>query len=397
MNNQSMQMPELSLADALYICQMIYEAGSIPHLTGKSGIGKTSMMIELAALIGAEFDPALNVHNFSGSGPAEGSGYGVPAPWKDDEDSDLDLRFSVPRGIPTFNRYGFRKVLWVWDEYTNWTPELIAMSRGCITPVGFPKKWGDHIIAPNTYIAITSNRRSDGSRQSAVLDAPNVARVTTLVIQPDMLGTLQHFTALGLADSDHCSWLSYIHSGAKDGGHGLIEMQKYFAPDPVQPWDGQPYPCPRQHEVACRATMPGSSLMLADDHTMKLRLLSGLIGPDAGAQSAAWSSILKDSVAAARRVLDGTEQLDSDDKSAAYSIGMAAYRIVKKPLTGMDQDQRDVAVKGGDLDAFVDRVMLRLPGELRKWVFEMAIRKDGDGNCAIPLTLHDKARAMQCV
>lgn len=393
-----MMMPEMSLSEAIELCPAIYEGLSIPHLTGKSGVGKTSMCLLLADIMGCEFDPAIHVSNFAGSGPAEATGYGVPAPWSPDEDADLDLRFSASRGIPTFNRYGYRRVLWVWDEYTNWPGEIISNSRGCQTPVGFPKKWGEHVIAPNVHIVITSNRRADGSRQSAVLDAPNVARVVTLVIQPSLADTIAHFTSLGLGDSDHCSWLGYLHSGAKDGGNGLIEANKYFAPDPVQPWDGQPYPCPRQHEVACRVMMPGSRLMLADDHTQKLRVLSGLLGPDAGAQSAAWSSVLKDSVAAARRVLDGDDSMpDASDKSAAYSIGMAAYRIVKKPLTGMDQDQREVAVKGGDLDGFVDRVMLHLPGELRKWLFEMAIRKDDDGNCAIPLTLHDKARAMQGV
>lgn len=388
--------PTVSLNDALnLIVEVVYKGLSIPHLTGKSGIGKTSIALEIAQRMGLEFDPALHVANFSGSGPAEATGYGIPGPWNSDMDADIDLRFSAGRGIPTFARYGFTPVLWVWDEYTNWPGEIIANSRGCITPAGFPKKWGDHVIAPNVHILITSNRRSDGSRMSAVLDAPNVARVVTLIVQPTIGDTLDHFASLGLSQSDHWTWLKFTETGARDGGNGTIELEKFFAPDPTQPWTGEPYPCPRQHEAACRMTMPDAPL-LSMDHTAKVAVLSGLIGAEAGMHSAGWSTVMKESVQTARAVLDGNDDMPTDP-SQSYPVMMAAFRMERKRIITLDEAQKAAAVKSGDLDAFVDRVLIKGPGELRRCVFEMSIRQDDNGVCSIPLDMHKKAALLQGV
>jgi DNA polymerase III delta prime subunit len=388
--------PTVSLDAAIQlITQVIVPGGSVPHLTGKSGIGKTSAALEIARLLGAEFDPALHVANFSGSGPAEATGYGIPGPWNSDTDADIDLRFSAGRGLPTFNRYGFTPVLWVWDEYTNWPGEIIANSRGCITPMGFPKKWGDHVIAPNTIIVITSNRRSDGSRMSAVLDAPNVARVTTLIVQPNVADTLDHFASLGLSQSDHWTWLKFVESGSKDGGNGAFELEKFFAPDPAQPWTGEPYPCPRQHEAACRMTLPDAPL-LGMDHTAKVAVLSGLVGAEAGMHSAGWSTVMKESITVARAVLSGADPMPTDP-TQSYPVMMAAFRMERKRIASLDENQKAAAVKSGDLDDFINRVLIKGPGELRRCVFEMAIRRDADGVCSIPLDMHSKASLLQGV
>jgi hypothetical protein len=65
------------------------------------------MAAVIAKIMNLEFDPALHVSNFSGSGPAEATGYGVPGPWDPSDDADLVLKFSAGKGIPTFQRYGF--------------------------------------------------------------------------------------------------------------------------------------------------------------------------------------------------------------------------------------------------------------------------------------------------
>ena len=393
----NIQHPTVNYATALrLITEVIFAGGGIPYLAAKSGVGKTSMAALIAKIMNLEFDPAIHVANFSGSGPAEATGYGVPGPWDPSDDADLVLKFSAGKGIPTFQRYGFAPVLWVWDEYTNWPSEVIANSRGCVTPPGFPKKWGEHIIAPNVHILITGNRRMDGSRQSVVLDAPNMARVTQLLLEPTLTEWLQWAAGEGFNASDHFTWLQFINMGANDlSSNAALEARKFFAPDPVTPWNGEPYPCPRQHERACLYTMADAPL-LDMDHSAKVIALSGLLGPEAGTASAAWSTVMKESVGKAKEVLGGTTPMPKGPADA-FPVLMAAYRMERKRSLALDPMQRQAAVKGGDFDSLVERVILPAPGELRRCVFEQAIRPiDGvDGDCSIPLDMHPKAGAMQ--
>ena len=81
----------------------------------------------------------------------------------------------------------------------------------------------------------------------------------------------------------------------------------------------------------------------------------------------------------------------------AFPVLLAAYRIERTRSLALDPMQRQAAVKGGDFDSLVERVILPAPGELRRCVFEQAIRPiDGvDGDCSIPLDMHPKAGAMQ--
>jgi hypothetical protein len=370
-------------------------------LNGKSGVGKTEIGKKIAEAIGYEFDPKLHVKNFCGASPVEGTGYGVPGEWDDDLGSDIDMRFSVPEGLPTLAKYGDRKIVFMCDEFSNWDPTLQSLALGAMTPVGFPKKWGPHDIAPNVFFVLTSNRRSDGSRQSSVLSAPNVARCLTLVIEPNLKETLEHFAVdKDLSDSAHWKFLSFVQLGNVNGNTtGALDAEKLFAPDPVTPWDGMPYPNPRQHERVCMATMPDSPLM--DDtlfnHEARKTNLSGYLGPDAGAEVASWIAVMADSVENAKAVLAGAASFPKDTKSI-YGTMMAAYRLTKMMLSGMTQAQRLAAVKGGDVDDFVNRIMLVPEAkEYCAWLYEMAIREDKDKNSAIPLDVHPMAEKMQCV
>jgi len=390
--------PTVSIEQVFQLAVVAHQAQLNLCLLGRSGIGKTECAREMAARLGAEFDPAIHVLNFSGSSPAEAVGYGVPGPWREgDMVTDIDMRFSVPQGLPTRDKYGDRFVLVVFDEFSNWDASIQSLALGALTPVGFPKKWGPHELAPNLFIVITGNRRKDGSRQSSVLSAPNVARCLTAVVEPDLPETLVHFAEKGLAESAHWGLLSFMAMGMKDGGSGSDEANAFFAPDPVTPWDGMPYPCPRQHERSCMATMPDAPMMDGSfDHQQRQTALAGMLGADAGARAAAWITSIQESVGTAKKVLAGTESLPST-KSDAYAVMMAAYRIVKKGMADYTSDQRAAAVAGGEADAFVNNVMIPASGELRKWVFEMAIRpaSGGDGAAPLPLDIHTKADAMQ--
>jgi hypothetical protein len=136
--------------------------------------------------------------------------------------------------------------------------------------------------------------------------------------------------------------------------------------------------------------------LLDMDHSAKVIALSGLLGPEAGSASAAWSTVMKESVGKAKEVLGGTAPMPTGPADA-FPVLMAAYRIERKRSLALDPMQRQAAVKGGDFDSLVERVILPAPGELRRCVFEQAIRLiDGvDGDCSIPLDMHPKAGAMQ--
>ena len=349
------------------LCWAIYKAGLIPLIVGKPGAGKTAMARAIAAICGC-----LRYLKFSpvGKGPQEVIGYGIPNP------ETGEMRFSRPEDLPTA---GDEPQLFVIDELGNADGAVIAVFHGLIAPDGAGPKIGTHDVGKNVLPLITSNLRKH-SRDVQTITAPFLTRCCMLLVEPDVeswmsdfasgesatlppLGEFPEVTDVCLADSDHAKFLSF--------SAGTQEGDAHWAPDPVTPWDGMPYPTARGHEAACRATHPDFPTY-GDSDTTRI-LLQGILGTATAEATYAFSRSIMDALQPAKDILDGVSGVYlPSEREKQYQTAVAAHRITKRKAG--EANDAEAWLYAGGADTYVSNILEPASGEVRKYLVDLASR-----------------------
>ena len=337
--------------------------GLTPLLLGAPGVGKTALAKTAAALCGCTRYHKLNP---VGKGPQEVIGYGIP------DAATGVMRFSCPEDLPTSDE----PTLWVIDELPNAGDEVISEFHGIFDADDGGRKIGTHTLGSKVLPVITGNQRKH-STSVRVLSAPMVTRCVTILVDPDLdfwmdwanggsgattaLGSFPAPSAGVLGESDHAKFLKFsTHSQ---------EVERHWSPAPVTPWDGVPYPTPRGHEGACRATHP--DFEYRDNPQIMQLLLQGILGPNTGPASYAFSQTLASHIATAKDVLAGRMALPTA-KQDEFCTAVAAHRLVRNQSRAAESPNY-FAMSGG-LAPYIERVLIPASGEVRDYLVDLGSR-----------------------
>jgi len=365
--------PIISSSQLVELAQIAFDAGSMFHVEGQGGGGKTSMLeTDLALAMGIPSERVFTV-NCSGYPPSELVGYGIP------DSESHDMWFARPEQWPHALTVGGDDCLLILDEFTQWAPEAQSLCRSLFQPTdGKPPKIGTHELGSNVKICITSNRAIDGSRSLRV-DAPTSNRCMTVTLAPDLDDCLAYYAKQGLGLSPLFAFLKFTQ--------GLNETD-HFNPAIGKGWDGGPHATPRSWEFALRYT---KDLDVTNcDSRLLETVLKGWVGMKAGAAACAFIYTISAFIPRLKQIRSHAATMPTGDPSAQYSIAYAALRTAKKEMTESGVNPSD-AVVGGQLDWLVDDIIIPSEGELRGWAFRTAIA------IGIPLEKHDRRSNMQGV
>ena len=362
--------PIVTSSQIVELAQIAFASGSMYHVEGQGGGGKTSILQhDLAEAMGIPPERVFKV-NCSGYPPSELVGYGIP-------DSEThDMWFARPEQWPHALTVGGDDCLLILDEFTQWAPEAQSLCRSLFDPVNGVPMIGTHELGSNVKICITSNRAVDGSRSLRV-DAPTSNRCMTNTLAPDLDDCLAYYANQGLGLSPLFAFLKYTQ--------GLNETD-HFNPAIGKGWDGGPHATPRSWEFALRYTKD-LDMETANARTLETAL-KGWVGMKAGAAACAFLYTISAYIPRLKKIRAHEDTMPTGDPSAQYSIAYAALRTAKKELKASDAVPSD-AVVSGQLDWLVDDIIIPAEGELRGWAYRTAIA------IGIQLEKHDRRHKMQ--
>ncbi len=338
--------------------------GMTPLILGEPGMGKTALTKTAKSLCGCTRYHKLNP---VGKGPQEVIGYGIP------DASTGVMRFSCPEDLPTWDE----PTLWCIDELPNAGEEVIAEFHGIFDADSEGAKIGTHRLGARVLPVITGNQRKH-STSVRVLSAPMVTRCVSILAGPDLdfwmdwaNGGSGNASRSGsfpepdrnaiLGQSDHAKFLNFSTHAQ--------EVERHWSPGPVTPWDGVPYPTPRGHEAACRATHP--DFEYRDNPQVMQLLLQGILGPNTGAASYAFSQTLAEHVDTAKNVLAGHASLPTS-KKAEFCTAVAAHRLTRNQSRAAESPSY-FALAGG-LAPYIERVLIPASGEVRDYLVDLGSR-----------------------
>ena len=293
----------------------IFNAARFLILVGRPGGAKSSIAVPIGEITGRE----VWLLNFSGSGPCEVSGYGVPheAPKSDDEMvKAYDMAFAAPDVLPLLRRVGDKPILLVLDEFSDWPPAIQSLFRG-VFDTGHGKMVGTHQLGTDVAIMITGNTREHGSKLSAVIPAPVINRGVRYELEPNV--------------EDWKKWFADKHSNSMSPvpaflSYGQTQVNKedgehdHFCPPVPQPWNGEAYPSPRAWEAVAlfdeqRKENPASFA----------RMVRGTVG-DAAADAFLAFAAHATSIPEVDKLIAGEISFPED---AAEAYGMANAILIK--------------------------------------------------------------------
>ena len=344
----------------------IFEADRFLILIGKPGAGKSSLSHAIGAVTGRR----VMMLNFSGAGPCEAAGYGVPheAGGKSENDvSFYDMAFAAPDVLPLLRRVGDEPIMLVADEFTDWPPAVQSLFRGAFD-TGSGKMVGTHRLGSNVRIMITGNRKEDGSKLSAILPAPMVGRGTQFELDPNVGDWTSWFQKkYPVSKSPVATFLAY---GQAQVNRKELETD-FFCPPVTQPWDGNPYPSPRGWEAV--AIMDSTR---RDNRKSFARLVRGTVG-DAAADAFLAFASHSDKVPDVAKLISGEIELPADG-AEQYAWANA---ILIHALNQCSKDRAATEVKKGGFDWLADLIK-KMRGDIAAFVISSVINNE------IPLDTH---------
>ena len=357
---------DMNTTPTKYVADMIrasHLCGLTPLLLAAPGVGKSALARIAAALCGCTRYHKINP---VGKGPQEVIGYGIP------DASTGVMRFSCPEDLPTWDE----PTLFNIDELPNAGDEVIAEFHGIFDADGEGARIGTHRLGARVLPVITGNQRKH-STSVRVLSAPMVTRCVTILVEPDLdfwmdwanggssaspvLGTFPTPADIILGESDHAKFLKFSTHAQ--------EVERHWSPAPVTPWDGVPYPTPRGHEGACRATHP--DFEYRDNPQIMQLLLQGILGPNTGPASYAFSQTLAEHIDTAKDVLAGRATLPTA-KQAEFCTAVAAHRLTRNQ-SRVAESPTYFAMSGG-LNPYIERVLIPSSGEVRDYLVDLGGR-----------------------
>ena len=351
----------------------IFAAARFLILIGRPGGGKSSVPHAIAAITSRR----VMMLNFSGSGPCEVSGYGVPheapAPENGSLFADLmkgkqyDMAFAAPDVLPLLRRVGDEPILLVLDEFTDWPPAIQSLFRG-VFDTGSGKMVGTHVLGTDVAVMITGNRKEDGSKLSSILPAPLVNRGTQYELDPNVTDWTNWFVKkYPESKSPVAAFLNY---GQAQVNRKELESD-FFCPPVTQPWDGQPYPSPRGWEAV--ALMDGAR---TENRKSFARMVHGTVG-DAAAVAFLAFAAHADKVPNVAKLISGEISLPTDG-AEQYAWANA---ILIHALNQCPKDRAPVEVKKGGFD-WLAKLIKEMRGDIAAFVIGTAI------NSEIPMDTH---------
>lgn len=343
-------------------------------LVGNSGVGKTSLAIQFAKQIGVldcrESSEGGDVYvlNLSGASPTEVSGLGIPDP------ASPFMTMKVPYNLPSVERLKItgngdpdRPVLLVLDEFSQWDVAIQSQFRSCRNPNGLPMV-GDHVLGSGVKIVITANRFEDGS-SSVDQEFPIVGRSKKFILQT----TFEDFSVHA---SKHDWGMSRIHAYLRfiadldESVDGKKRIDTVFAPPTPMPYNGSPWPCPRQWEILCRdeiGIMEDESLTEADRDTVLKLSVEGAVGAAHASSVMAFLNTFQKVLPTFKAIRAGKDSITNHDADRMAILSLAMRVAVKEAKDIGIKAKTGAAVKGGKFDWIVDQFLLPLPNELTRW------------------------------
>jgi hypothetical protein len=346
-------------SDLVTLAEAVFTTNRFLFVKGQGGSGKTSI---LCNQVGPALGRDVWLVNLSGQGPQEVLGYGIPQP-------NGDMKFAAPTIWPTHDRVGDKPVLLILDELPDYDSEVRALLRG-LYPASGSRYVGPHKLGSNVAIAVTGNRKQDGTR-SAVEDAPFTERCVSVLLEPSVADWLAYYDSqphLRSTGSFVPAFLQYgVHHGS-DADH--------FNPPITTPYTGEPHPCPRTWEAVVLA----EPYRLSKPHVYHA-LVVGSVGNDAA--NAYFGFMQHVDRLPDIKVLQSGGKVDIPDDPAGQ------FALVNACLATLLRNKNDVGVDvaAGLYDWFVN-LLFDVRGDIRMFGALSAYRS------GIPLDQHSKAAAL---
>lgn len=343
-------------SDLTPLALMTFATQRFLFIAGAGGGGKTTIAC-------GQLAEATNrrpwLVNLSGQGPQEVLGYGIPQP-------NGDMVFAAPTIWPTEARVGAEPTLLILDEFPDYDPAVRALLRG-LFPASGARYVGPHKLGSNVAIVVTGNRRSDGSRQSAVEDAPFTERCCKVTLVPDLSDWLDWADAQPALVSSGSHVPAFLRFGNSNGGNEV----DHFNPSIRSPYDGAPHPCPRTWE----AVMLAEGFRQRNPSTFK-QFVRGSVGDAAALAYFAFLAHVDQlpDIAAIRKDPNGF--LLSEDPAKQFALVSACLATSTRGVKDLG-----AAVHAGTYDWLVT-LLLRCRGDIREFGARSAVRR------GIPLDEH---------
>lgn len=346
--------------ELLPLAELTFKTNRFLFVKGQGGGGKTSILSN-------EVGPALGrevwLVNLAGQGPQEVIGYGRPMP-------NGDMEFSAPSIWPTVARVAERPVLLILDEFPDYDPEVRALLRG-LFPASGARYVGPHKLGPNVAVAVTGNRRADGTR-SAVEDAPFTERCVSVELAPSVEDWLTYYDSRPELRDSGSFVPAFLQYGVCHSDKGSAD---HFNPPIAQPYLGEPHPCPRTWEAVVLAESARRS-----QPSVYRALVAGSVGRDTAAAYFGFMAHVDrlPDVAAIKR---GDPYTMPTDPAGQFALVNACLGQLKS------SDNAGADVAGGTFDWFVD-LLLAARGDIRVFGALSAVRR------GIPLDCHSKSNSL---
>lgn len=353
-------MQTISPTDLPSLAKLVFHTDRFLFVKGQGGSGKTSI---LCNQVGPALGREVWLVNLSGQGPQEVLGYGIPQP-------NNDMVFAAPTIWPTESRVGDKPVLLVLDELPDYDAEVRALLRG-LFPASGARYVGPHKLGSNVAIAVTGNRKADGTR-SAVEDAPFTERCVSVLLEPTVEDWLKYYdTVPRLRDSG--SFIpSFLQFGVSSGNDNKVD---HFNPPIVHPYLGEPHPCPRTWETVVLA----ESARLTDPSTYRA-LVAGSVGRDA---ANAYFGFL--------RIVDRLPDINAIKNRQPFDLPTnpaEQFALANACLNSIKiSDDAGADVASGAFDWFVD-LLVRLRGDIRMCAALTLVSR------GVPLDNHPKSHEL---
>ena len=353
-------MQTISPTEMPSLAKLVFHTERFLFVKGQGGAGKTSI---LCNQVGPALGREVWLVNLSGQGPQEVIGYGIPQP-------NNDMVFAAPTIWPTESRVGDKPVLLILDELPDYDPEVRALLRG-LFPASGARYVGPHKLGSNVAVAITGNRKADGTR-SAVEDAPFTERCVSVLLEPTVADWLKYYDTVPRLRDSGSFVPAFLQYGVSQGGSGSPD---HFNPPIVSPYLGEPHPCPRTWEAVVLA----EDARLTDPKTYRA-LVAGSIGRDAANAYFGFLRIV-DTLPDIKAIERGESFNMPVDPAGQFALANACVNYIKiGPDAGAD-------VASGVFDWFVD-LLLRMRGDITMFAAVTLVSR------GVPLDNHPKSHEL---
>lgn len=352
-------MQTISPTELTALAELVFTTDRFLFVKGQGGSGKTSI---LCNQVGPDLGREVWLVNLSGQGPQEVIGYGIPQP-------DGDMKFAAPTIWPTAERVGDRPVLLVLDELPDYDSEVRALLRG-LFPASGNRYVGPHKLGSNVAIAVTGNRKQDGTR-SAVEDAPFTERCVSVLLEPSVSDWLVYYDSQPRLRTTGSFVPAFLQFGVHHDSN-----KDHFNPPIVQPYLGEPHPCPRTWEavvIAEPARLSRPDLYRA--------LVVGSVGHDAANAYMGFLSHV-DRLPDIASLQRGVDIPIPEDPATQFALVNACLTVALRSTKDVGVD-----VAAGKFDWFVN-LLFKVRGDIRMFAALSAFR------VGIPLDQHPKGSAL---